>query len=86
MNRAQFGATVQTWLLSCALVRVPERSRPILYFTTSFTMQIESQVLIAKLSEQDNPYGIIASWVSAWLRQIGGVVCCELQGFVVFFC
>lgn len=49
-------------------------------------MQVESQVLIAKLSEQDNPYGIIASWVGKWLRQIGGVVCFELQGFVVLFC
>lgn len=50
------------------------------------TVQVESQVLIAKLSEQDNPYGILASWVSKWLRQIGRVVCVELQGVVALFC
>lgn len=27
------------------------------------SVQVESQILVQKLSEQDNPYAIIASWV-----------------------
>lgn len=30
-------------------------------------LQVESQALITKLSEQDNPYAIIASWVGTAL-------------------
>lgn len=41
---------------------------------SSTLCQVESQVLIAKLSEQDNPYAIIADWVS------GGIPGCIVSG------
>lgn len=41
-------------------------------------LQVESQALITKLSEQDNPYAIIASWVGTALLSL--LVCWPSAG------
>lgn len=61
-------------------------------------LQVESQALITKLSEQDNPYAIIASWVGTallslllllvWWPSAGGTRALETVSlrFAVFEC